>query len=145
MQSLLNHITAYLLAILILISTTGFSISKGWCYCINQEYVALFSSGKCCTHEDSAAACEIATTVHEKTCNSEATFAQADIDFQVNDTDDWSIVMPSFVSPLVLPKLAIVADTPIHYYAEQLRQPPSNAPPLPAGTTLLPLHQVWNC
>lgn len=145
MQLILNHITVYLLAALILISTTGFSISKGWCYCINQEYVALFSSGKCCTHNNSTTTTETATTAHEKTCDSEATFAQADIDFQLNDTDDWSIELPNFVATLELSLVTVIYDAPIHYYQEQLRQPPSNAPPLPAGTTLLPLHQVWNC
>lgn len=146
MQLILNQITTYFLACLILISTTGFSITSGWCDCIDEEYVMLFAKIACCDHEEEFAATPAAcATADINCCDTESSeYAYADIDFQVNTDVEWSfeIVKWSFAD---IKQVLFYSPPTDLWYQSAIQLPPIKAPPSRFGIDLLVYIQTFLC
>jgi hypothetical protein len=143
MQPILNQITTYLLAVLILISTTGLSITAGWCDCSEEEYVMLFASATCCSHEEEEMlpSCSLSD---RKCCDTESQYVQSDIDFQVTTEAEWSFDIVKWSYGLLPPTISFAAQAKVGYQ-NSIQLPPIKAPPLPFGRILLTHLQTWIC
>lgn len=145
MQIILNQITTYFLAFLILISTTGFSITAGWCDCIDEEYVMLFAKIACCSHEDKLIEAPNCTIADSNCCDTEsAEYAHSDIDFQVNVDNEWSfdVLELSFV---YIEQMLPYSSSVDLWFQNAIQLPPIKAPPTRYGKNLLVYIQTFLC
>lgn len=164
-----HQITAFALALLVLISTTGISMKMMFCHCTGQEYWALITAKLgCCQEKEAQKAieskmasccskkqekhCQTKTTDSKKTaveekkcCTSKFQYAKANINLDLVQTHD----LP--VCAAIIPILSSYSFLPI--WAEPFFVPQeialagcqNKAPPLPYGHDLLHWLQIYRC
>lgn len=99
-----HRIIAISLSLLILVSTTGFSMNLGWCYCSNQKHISVFVPTECCSHdaatEKISSCCSSSIESISESCSQISSGNHCDFELKYVQSDINFNTSPSFDLPL---------------------------------------------